>query len=406
METAIIKSFLETPEGREAEAILRTCVHCGFCTATCPTFQLLGDELEGPRGRIYLIKQVLEGQQPTQLTQQHLDHCLSCRSCETTCPSGVRYARLADIGREIVDRQVRRPFSQRLIRYALRKIVPYPQRFGLLLALGRAARPLLSQKMRRQLPLVQHDTARPAATHNRRMLLLEGCVQRTATPNTNAAAARILNRLGISLISDAEAGCCGAVSHHLSKAGEARRVMRHNIDAWWPHIEAGAEAIVISASGCGVMVKEYGDLLRSDPVYAEKAATVSTLARDIGEVVAAEDLPSLQVDGKGRAIAYHAPCTLQHGQKLPGMVEEILRRFNFKLTPVADSHLCCGSAGTYSLLQPELSQQLLAQKLSSLMAGHPELIVTANIGCQLHLAADAPLPVLHWIELLDQTMTN
>jgi glycolate oxidase iron-sulfur subunit len=406
METAILKTFLETPEGREAEAILRTCVHCGFCTATCPTFQLLGDELEGPRGRIYLIKQVLEGSQPTRLTQQHLDHCLTCRSCETTCPSGVRYARLADIGREIVERKVRRPLAQRLMRYALRRIVPYPRRFGMLLKLGGMARPLLPKSLQRQLPPSQLPTIRPTSLKSRRMLVLEGCVQQVATPNTNAAAARVLDRLGISLISDPAAGCCGAVSHHLSETDEARRAMRRNIDAWWPHIEAGAEAIVISASGCGAMVKEYGELLKHDPAYAEKAATVASMARDVSEIVAAEDLDTLALDGQGRHIAFHAPCTLQHGQKLPGMVEGILTRFNFRLTPVADSHLCCGSAGTYSLLQPALSQQLLTQKLTSLTADGPELIATANIGCQLHLASEASVPVLHWIELLEQTMTD
>lgn len=406
METAILKQFLDTPQGREAEEILRKCVHCGFCTATCPTFQLLGDELDGPRGRIYLVKLVLEGQTPSQRTQLHLDRCLTCRACETTCPSGVKYARLAEIGREIVDQRVKRPLEQRLMRYALRKIVPYPRRFGSLLKLGRLARPFLPSRMQRQLPPLQSESTRPSNEHHRKMLLLEGCAQKAATPNTNAAAARILDRLGISLISESRAGCCGAVSYHLNETAEGRRAMRRNIDAWWPHIEAGAEAIVISASGCGIMVKAYGDILKDDPVYAGKAAQVSALARDIGEVVAGEDLQRLAADGKGRAIAFHAPCTLQHGQKLYGVVEAILTRFNFKLTPVIDSHLCCGSAGTYSLLQPALSQQLLTQKLGQLTAGRPELIVTANIGCQLHLGAQAEIPVRHWIELLDEATSD
>jgi glycolate oxidase iron-sulfur subunit len=405
METAILKQFLDTPQGQEAEKILRTCVHCGFCTATCPTFQLLGDELDGPRGRIYLIKQVLEGQPPSQRTQLHLDRCLTCRACETTCPSGVQYARLVEIGREIVDQRVKRPLRQRFMRYVLRKTIPSAQRFAILLNLGRLARPFLPLGMQRQVPSSQALTPRPVTTHRRRMLLLEGCAQKAATPNTNSAAARLLDKLGIALISESKAGCCGAVSYHLSETEEARQAMRRNIDAWWPHIEAGAEAIVISASGCGVMVKEYGHILRHDPAYAEKAAKVSHLARDIGEIIAGEDLQRLPANGKGRAIAFHAPCTLQHGQKLPGLVEGILIGFNFKLTPVADSHLCCGSAGTYSLLQPALSEQLLRQKLSHLTAGHPEVIVTANIGCQLHLGAQSDLPVRHWIELLDEATT-
>ncbi|MCU7852019.1 MAG: glycolate oxidase subunit GlcF [Candidatus Thiodiazotropha sp. (ex Monitilora ramsayi)] len=404
METSIVKTYLETPEGQEAEKILRACVHCGFCTATCPTYQILGDELDGPRGRIYLIKQVLEGKTPTHRTQQHLDRCLTCRSCETTCPSGVQYSRLADIGREIVEGKVRRPLTERLKRFGLRKLLPYPRRFAFLLTLGRAARPFMPDHLRRKLPSIQSRTTRLEAVHKRRMLVLEGCAQQAATPNTNAATARLLHRLGISLISEPQSGCCGAVSHHLSAQNESRQAMRRNIDAWWPHIEAGAEAIVITASGCGAMVKEYGHLMRHDPAYADKAATVSSLTRDIAEILTQEDLTSLSIQGGGKPIAFHSPCTLQHGQKLPGIVESILQRLDYKLTPVADNHLCCGSAGTYSLLQSELSQQLLTQKLSSLTEGQPDLIATANIGCQLHLASQSEIPVQHWIELLDEAM--
>ncbi len=404
METAIVKALLETPAGQEADRILRACVHCGFCTATCPTYQLLGDELDGPRGRIYLIKQMLEGHSPTHRTQQHLDRCLTCRACETTCPSGVQYARLADIGRAHIERRVGRPPRERFMRFALRKLIPYPRRFGLLLALGRLARPFLPAHLKSQIPAAQSTGTRPICKHRRQMLVLEGCAQKAATPNTNAAAARLLDRLDISLISEPRAGCCGAVSHHLSAEEEALTAMRRNIDAWWPHIEAGAEAIVISASGCGAVVKEYGHLLRNDPAYAEKAARVSALAKDVGEVLTVEDLGPLGIDGHGRPIAFHAPCTLQHGQKLPGLVEGILIKLNFRLAQVADSHLCCGSAGTYSILQPELSQRLLTQKLTHLSAGSPDLIATANIGCQLHLASQSSIPVRHWIELLDEAL--
>jgi glycolate oxidase iron-sulfur subunit len=406
VETAILKAILETPEGQSADEILRACVHCGFCTATCPTYQLLGDELDGPRGRIYLIKQMLEGHEPSRRTQQHLDRCLTCQSCETTCPSGVKYARLADIGRSHIARRVERPAKELLIRYALRKTIPYSKRFGLLLALGRLAKPFLSARLKAQIPALQGAGSRPVRHHQRRMLVLEGCAQQAATPNTNAATARLLDRLNISLISEPRAGCCGAVSHHLSAEEEALRAMRRNIDAWWPHLEAGTEAIVITASGCGAVVKEYGHLLRNDPRYAEKAAWVSALTRDIGELLAAEDLSPLGIDGQGRSIAFHAPCTLQHGQRLPGLVEGILVKLNYRLAPVIDSHLCCGSAGTYSILQPELSQKLLTQKLTHLCAGNPELIATANIGCQLHLASQSTIPVRHWIELLDEALAQ
>jgi glycolate oxidase iron-sulfur subunit len=404
METSIIDRFRETPEGQEANAILRACVHCGFCTATCPTYQLLGDELDGPRGRIYLIKQVLEGQKPTRRTQQHLDRCLTCRSCESTCPSGVHYAHLADIGRVIVDGLVRRPLQERLIRSGLRLVLPYPDRFKILLRLGQLFRPFLPGSLKQKVPTVKAATPWPDSSQARSMLVLEGCAQKAATPNTNAATARVLARLGINLIREASAGCCGAVSYHLSAKDEGLDAMRRNIDAWWSHIENGAEAIIITASGCGAMVKDYGHALKDDPIYAKKAARVSSIARDICEILASEDLAPLHINSAEKRIAFQSPCTLQHGQKLAGVVESILQRVGFKLTPVADGHLCCGSAGTYSVLQPELSGQLLENKLSSLEAGKPELIATANIGCQLHLETKANLPVRHWIELIDETM--
>ena len=401
MQTSLTQGVLDTAAGREAEAILRSCVHCGFCTATCPTYQLLGDELDGPRGRIYLIKQMLEGQAVTRDTQLHLDRCLTCRACETTCPSGVRYGRLADIGRAVAEQRVQRPLGERLYRLLLRAVVPHAARFGLLLRVGQAVRPLLPAALRNKISPRQIPGRWPEQRHARRMLTLAGCAQSSATPRTNAAAARVLDRLGVSLLAAPAAGCCGALSNHLSAEHEALHFARRNIDAWWPYIEDGVEAIVVAASGCGVMVKDYGALLRDDPAYADKAARVSALTRDLAEILTGLDLGALAVATDRRRIAFHAPCTLQHGQKLPGIVESILLKLGFVLTDVRDSHLCCGSAGSYSLLQPEISQQLRADKLAALQDGEPELIATANVGCQLHLAGASGIPVVHWIELLD-----
>lgn len=403
MQTSLVDAIKQTPEGAEADAILRSCVHCGFCTATCPTYQLLGDELDGPRGRIYLIKNVLEGQAVTATTQRHLDRCLTCRACETTCPSGVRYGRLAEIGKEIVEHHVARPWHQRLLRRTLRTILPYPKRFSLLLRTGQIMRRWLPPALARKVPAAQQSGAWPAGTHARKMLVLEGCAQRSATPNTNASAARVLNRLGITLIRTPLAQCCGALSLHLSARDEALHFMRANIDAWWPHVESGCEAIMISASGCGTVVRDYGVHLAHDSAYATKAARISALAHDIGEILAKEDLTPLGTLPAQR-VAFHAPCTLQHGQKLPNLVEPILTRLGVTLTQIPDSHLCCGSAGTYSILQPQLSQQLLRNKVSALHSDQPQVIATANVGCQLHLATAAGVPVKHWIELIDEAL--
>ena len=400
MQTSLSDAFKNTAAGQEADAILRSCVHCGFCTATCPTYQIQGDELDGPRGRIYLIKQVLEGQPATEKTQTHLDRCLTCRSCESTCPSGVQYGHLVDIGRAVVEQQVGRSFKENLLRRALRTVIPYRNRFASLLKLGRLAAPLLPAALRAKLPQPQQAGAWPVTRHVRTMLALQGCVQPSATPLTNAAAARVLDRLGITLLEIGETGCCGALSQHMSAAEEAKHFARRNIDAWWPHIKAGAEAIVVTASGCGVTVKDYGHLLHEDAAYAAKAARVSALSRDLVEILLQEDLSRLQ-PAKAGPIAVHAPCTLQHGQKLPNAVEALLQRTGFTLTGVPDAHLCCGSAGTYSILQPELSQQLLHNKLAALNSGQPEQIVTANVGCQMHLASGSGIPVRHWIELFD-----
>jgi len=381
-------------------------VHCGFCTATCPTFQLLGDELDGPRGRIYLIKQVLEGREATRRTQMHLDRCLTCRSCETTCPSGVRYAHLADIGRFILEEKVRRPLVQRLMRLGLRKMASDAGRFRALLKLSKPFRHLLPAGLKRKVPVAAASVpAWPVRRHQRRVLALEGCVQQAVTPETAASAARILDRLGISLVTESAAGCCGALSYHLAAREEGLDAMRRNIDAWWPLIESGAEAILITESGCGAMLKDYGHALRDDPVYAEKAARVAGMSKDLSELLETEDLTTLGIPKAGRRIAFHAPCSLQHGQKLVGRVESILEAAGFSLTPVGEAHICCGSAGTYSVLQPELSGRLLEDKLANLSQGRPELIATANIGCLLHLSTKADRPVRHWIQLLDESCT-
>ncbi|MCP3869613.1 MAG: glycolate oxidase subunit GlcF [Gammaproteobacteria bacterium] len=412
METAIVESYLNTPDGREADEILRTCVHCGFCTATCPTYQLLGDELDGPRGRIYLIKQVLEGNEPTHRTQLHLDRCLTCRSCETTCPSGVKYARLVDIGRGILEERVRRPLMQRIVRTALRGLVPHPVRFKALLGLGRLSRPLLPRRLKQKIPHVRVALPRPASEHPRTVLALQGCAQQVVTPNTLASAARILDRLGITLVTESAAGCCGALSYHLAAQTEGLDFMRRNIDAWWPRIEAGVEAILITESGCGAMLKDYGYALRNDPLYSAKARRVTELSRDLSELLHGEDLSCFGKEAPERRIAFHAPCSLQHGQGLNGRVESILGSCGFKLTPVTDAHLCCGSAGTYSVLQPELSDRLLSDKLRNLEGSarspeeQPETIATANIGCLLHLSSKSERLVKHWIELLDEVCEN
>lgn len=399
MQTRIHEKFAGRDDVAEAEKILRTCVHCGFCNATCPTYQQLGDERDGPRGRIYLIKQLLETGEVGTASRTHLDRCLTCRSCETTCPSGVRYGRLADIGRGIVEEQLKRPTGQAFKRWLIRKILPYPARFKPFVQLGRLFKPLLPRSLKAKIPPAQKPGAWPAPRHSRRMLVLAGCAQSVTTPNTNTAAARVLDKLGISLIVAPEAGCCGAVSYHLAAHDEGLHFMRRNIDAWWPHIENGIEAIVITASGCGATIKEYGELLHHDVDYADKAKRVSELTRDLSEVLLAEDLGKLKLTKQPKT-AVHCPCTLQHALKLDGAVEKILTRAGVELAQTTDKHLCCGSAGTYSLLQPEMSQQLLDNKLKALTIDAPGQIVTANVGCQLHLASKASVPVRHWIETL------
>ena len=407
MQTNLAAFIKDTPEGREAEGVLRKCVHCGFCTATCPTYQLLGDELDGPRGRIYLIKDVLEGQRATQKTQLHLDRCLTCRSCETTCPSGVEVGRLVDIGRLIVDQPVPRDAGERATRYALSKGLRMKPLFDAALVLGRMTKGLLPREIARRVPESRPAGPWPPLRHARRMLILEGCVQPSLAPSIDSAMARVLDRIDISAESVAGGGCCGALPFHLNDHDEARELARRNIDAWWPRIAQGAEAIVVTASGCGVMVKDYGHLLAADPAYAKKAARVAELAKDPVEVIGDEwkrVAPRVAMDLGSQRIAFHSPCTLQHGLHLRGRVEELLRAIGHELMPVADAHLCCGSAGTYSILQPELASQRRRNPLAALEADRPNVIATANDGCQVHLASGTSRPVRHWIELLDERL--
>lgn len=400
MRTQLADFIKDTPEGKEAEEIVRRCVHCGFCTATCPTYQLLGDELDGPRGRIYLMKQVLEGVEPTRSTQVHLDRCLTCRACETTCPSGVQYGRLLDIGRGIVDKKIERPFSEQVARSALKRGLT-SKLFGPAMRTGQAVRALLPESIRAKVPERRDAGAWPQRSHARKMLLPLGCVQPSMSPNIDAATARVLDALEIEVITPA-ASCCGAIKHHLNDHDAALVEIRHNIDAWWPHVEAGVEAIVMNASGCGAMVKEYAHLLRHEPAYAEKARRIVDLTKDLAELVPPHAaLLASKLRQQPERVVFHPPCTLQHGQKIRGAVEQLLSATGAEVLPLAESHLCCGSAGTYSVLQPDLSKQLRDRKLEALHAQQPDVILSANIGCITHLANGAQAPIRHWIEWLD-----
>ena len=409
MQTQLAPQFQGTADGQEAEAILRKCVHCGFCTATCPTYQLLGDELDSPRGRIYLIKQVLEGHTPTRSTQLHLDRCLTCRNCETTCPSGVQYGHLVDIGRKIVDAQVPRTLAERATRWVLKEGLPSPL-FGPAMKAGQAVRGLLPESLRAKVPLPEAAGVWPTREHARKVLLLAGCVQPSMSPGINSATARVLDAVGIQTVIAPKAGCCGAVKFHLNDQDGGLAEMRANIDAWWPQVDSGAvECIVMNASGCGVTVKEYGHHLQHDPQYAEKAARISALTRDLSEL-----LPGIAPLLQGKlanvhkgVVAFHPPCTLQHGQQLRGGVETHLRALGFDVrVAINESHLCCGSAGTYSVLQPELSKQLRERKLGHLNALQPTVITSANIGCITHLQSGTATPVRHWVQVLDDALAK
>ncbi|MHB1692101.1 MAG: glycolate oxidase subunit GlcF [Thiomonas sp.] len=408
METRLSPEFAGTPDGQQAQSILRACVHCGFCTATCPTYQLLGDELDGPRGRIYLIKQVLEGAAPTRSTQQHLDRCLTCRNCETACPSGVAYGQLVDIGRRVVDAKVQRPMAERAKRWALKEGLTSPL-FGTAMKLGQALKPLVPKSLKEKVPPATPASAWPTREHARKVLMLAGCVQPAMAPNINAATARVLDALGVQALVAEGAGCCGAIRQHLSDHDGALADMRRNIDAWWPQVERGmVEAIVVNASGCGVLVKDYGRELRHDPAYADKAARISALARDPIEFLAAhgEHIAAKLRHKPAENLAWHPPCTLQHGQRLGGQVEALLRSLGFSVSLPAESHLCCGSAGTYSVLQADLSKQLRERKLKHLAHVAPQRILSANIGCIQHLQAGTTMPVQHWLEFLDEALRN
>jgi len=408
METHLLPEILATTEGRDADSILRACVHCGFCTATCPTYQLTGDELDGPRGRIYLIKQALEGAPVTGSTQLHLDRCLTCRSCETTCPSGVRYGRLVDIGRKYVEERVPRSPIDAARRAALRRGLLSRSLFGAALSIGRLARPFLPRALASSIPAQRARGTWPAPRHSRRVVVALGCVQPSLAPNIDAATARVLDRAGISAIGVEGAGCCGALSYHMAEHDEARALARRNIDAWWPHVERGAEAIMMTATGCGVMLRDYADVFADDPAYAVKAARMAALTRDPSEIVAAEWerlRPLVSARPTRATVAFHPPCTLQHGLKIRGQVERLLADAGYALVHVADAHLCCGSAGTYSILQPEFAGQLKQNKLRALTAGRPQVIASANIGCMTHLQSGTDIPIRHWIELIDEITT-
>ena len=403
MKTSITQTYLDTPLGQNANRILRNCVHCGFCNATCPTYQLLGDELDGPRGRIYLIKQVLEGQTASAKTQLHLDRCLTCRNCETTCPSGVQYGQLLDAGRKLVSEQVERPPAQKLQRLLIRKLLLSPRLFSFALRSGQLLRPLLPGSLKNTVPeKATTELSWPTISQVRKILLVEGCVQSTLAPNIDLAAAHVFNSLGIQSLRITAAGCCGAINHHLDAEQAALETIKRNIDAWWPLVETSeVEAITMTASGCGVMIKEYGHHMEHNNEYAEKAKRISELYRDPSEIVfPTSTLSEMAATNKKLRIAFHPPCTLQHGMKISGTVEAIITAMGHELVSFENKHLCCGSAGTYSITQKKLSSQLKKNKVDAIEAGQPDIIVTANIGCLTQLQSGTSLPVKHWLELL------
>jgi len=432
MQTRLSPEHQSTPAGQQAQAVLRQCVHCGFCNATCPTYRLTGNELDGPRGRIYLMKQVFEGQAPTRTTQQHLDRCIGCRHCESTCPSGVPYHELLAVGQPVVDAAVARPWRERLLRWGLRTLMPSPL-FTPALRVGQAVRGLLPEALRAQVP-ARSPLAPPAwpdarqSLHARRVLMLKGCVQPGLRPHIDASTARVLDALGIRAEVASSSGCCGAVQGHMGDVDGAKVRARRNIDAWWPYIVSATpvEAVLVNASGCGAWVKDYDSLLADDPAYADKAKRLVALVRDPGEMLPAW-LPVLKRKLGRKAAAgalggftFHPPCSLSHAQRLssaakPGPIETSLRELGFEVRLARqDSHQCCGAGGAYSVLQPEMSRQLRDLKLQALQpeqgaesaASGPQVIASANIGCITHLQSGTDTPVKHWIELLDEALTG
>ncbi len=400
MQTRLAPKFQQGRDGDAIQTILRNCVHCGFCNATCPTYQLLGDELDGPRGRIYQMKQFFEGEPANAEMLKHLDRCLTCRACETTCPSGVNYSHLLEIGKPLIEQELPRPRLDRLRRWGIVRFINSGWLFAMSIRIGQALAWMMPAKIRQSIPARQKPVARINARHQRKVLMLAGCVQPALTPNTNACAGNLLNKLGIEVIELQPKHCCGAAALHTSEAEFGMRQARQLIDQWWPCIEAGVVAILATATGCSVNIRDYERLFADDPAYADKASKVSSLFRDLIEVVEAESAEiEISVPDPCR-VAVHTPCTLQHGLGLNGRVEKLLVRAGYQICRVEDAHLCCGSAGTYSVLQPEISARLRQDKVEALSADQPEIIVTANIGCQLHLAQGNRIPVVHWVELL------
>lgn len=383
MQTKLAEQFKNSPQGKKADDILRSCVHCGFCLATCPTYQLSSNELDSPRGRIYLIKSALEDNEVSQNSLQYLDQCLTCRACESTCPSGVEYGQLADIGRELVEPH--RAWWQKLYRSSVRFFLTSP-------ALFNTVAPFFKHSSINT-PKITADNA------TSRVLLLTGCVQPALAPTINHATNNILAKLGVEVIETPQSACCGALEHHLSAQDQALQQVKHNIDSWSELVESGVEAIISTASGCGVMIKDYKTLFEPNDPYYQKAMEISDKTKDIAEYLLGQDLSALSI--KENNLSYHAPCTLQHGQKLPSIVEHVLAKTGYQVSPITDSHLCCGSAGSYSIFQPKISKQLRENKLQHLSASNPDVIVTANIGCLMHLSKGTNIPVKHWIELVN-----
>lgn len=400
MQTQLPVAVLATASGRRADAILRACVHCGFCNATCPTYLLTGDELDGPRGRIYLVKEMLEADAPSIVARDHLDRCLTCRACETTCPSGVAYGELAEIGRNYIEARVPRGTLDGFVRRWLVLVLPVRARLAFFARIGRALKWMLPGYLARAVPRIQAEIAVVVKNHPRRVIVLDGCVQGATTPEVNAALARILDAADVKVVKPNGEGCCGSLALHLGQEARAYETICANVDVLYAAAAAaGAEAIISTASGCGVTVKDYGRLLADDPAYAERARWISERTRDAAEYLAGINAP-LTKGNAAITVAWHPPCTLQHGQRVTGVVEGLLQRAGYQLVPVADAHLCCGSAGTYSVLQPELATALRLRKLTALTASRPDVIVTANVGCQLYLRDGADVPVRHWLELL------